>query len=146
MIELPQTIQIRTRGFVVTVVAGAILLSGFAAAYFMPTILGGRSSRQAKTLSDLATLSNAIDQFRVDCGRYPHQREGLQALYVKPAGIQGWSGPYLNMRLLRDDWGYAYRYRCPGPAGKGFAVTSYGADGAPGGTGERADLTVGSDE
>jgi general secretion pathway protein G len=41
-----------------------------------------------------------------------------------------------------DPWGHAYAYTAPGTVNPdGFDLVSYGADGAPGGTGDNADLT-----
>ncbi len=38
-----------------------------------------------------------------------------------------------------DPWGHPYRYASPGPNG-GIEILSLGADGAPGGEGEAADI------
>lgn len=40
-------------------------------------------------------LGQALDQFRLDTGRYPTTSEGLNALVADP-GIPGWDGPYLK--------------------------------------------------
>jgi type II secretory pathway pseudopilin PulG len=39
-----------------------------------------------------------------------------------------------------DPWGYPIQYIVPGPGGAAFDLMSYGADGAPGGKKENADL------
>jgi hypothetical protein len=40
-------------------------------------------------------FAQALDQFRLDTGRYPTTSEGLNALVSNP-GIPGWDGPYLK--------------------------------------------------
>jgi general secretion pathway protein G len=60
-------------------------------------------------------------------------------LVKKPGSANGWSGPYLKGGLPSDPWGNAYRYASPGANG-GIDIISLGADGAPGGEGENADV------
>jgi len=56
----------------------------------------------------------------------------------KPATVAaGWNGPYLKGGLPNDPWGKAYRYQLTGGA---VEIVSLGADGAPGGDGENADV------
>ena len=47
-------------------------------------------------------------------------------------------GGYLD-RIPKDPWGNAYVYVSPGSHGD-YDISSYGADGAPGGEGEDADI------
>jgi len=98
-----------------------------------------------KAKADLAELSEAIGQFKLDCDRYPTTQEGLDALQKPPGGASDWHGPYLKREILTDPWGTPYVYRVPGRNGRnGYQVESYGADGAPGGDGANADLFDGS--
>ena len=94
------------------------------------------NAKIAKAKSDLAVLAGAVDQFMLDCKRYPTNREGFSALQIPPDGVKGWRGPYLK-EITDDPWGHPFRYRTPGENGKdGYLVESYGADGKPGGDGE----------
>ena len=43
--------------------------------------------------SDEMKLEDALDNFRLDCGRYPAAEEGWHALLSRPAGVNGWNGP-----------------------------------------------------
>lgn len=98
----------------------------------------------AKVKSDLSILAGAVNQFRLDCGRYPTNREGFAALQMPPDGIKGWRGPYLK-EITNDPWGHPFRYRTPGPNDKdGYLVESYGADGKPGGEGDDQDFFDGT--
>ena len=68
--------------------------------------------------------------------------DGLNALVSAPAGLAQPAryrrGGYIQ-RLPDDPWGRPYQYQNPGPDG-GPAVFSLGADGAPGGEDENADI------
>jgi general secretion pathway protein G len=84
--------------------------------------------KQAKT--DLHTLENCLDLFKLDKGRYPTTEEGLAA--VVAAG---------KCKNVKDPWQNDYVYLNPGQAHTdSFDVKSYGADGKPGGDGINADI------
>ena len=56
--------------------------------------------------------------------------------------MRGWRGPYLDAASVPlDPWGGAYVYRMPGERGA-YDLLSLGADRAPGGTGEGADVVA----
>lgn len=82
-------------------------------------------------------MKSCVERFRKDCGRYPTTEEGLPALYVNPS-VKGWRGPYVS-KLSKDPWGNPYDYDS---TQRGFTITSYGADGIPGGKGGAADIVV----
>lgn len=92
----------------------------------------------------ISEIVAGLELYRIDVGSYPTEAQGLAALIERPrdsASAQRWAGPYLSDASgLTDPWLNAYAYRRPGPDGKPFTVTSLGADGAPGGTGENADI------
>jgi general secretion pathway protein G len=48
-------------------------------------------------------------------------------------------GGYIK-KLPNDPWGRPYQYQVPGRDGAPFTVYSLGADGAPGGTDDNADI------
>lgn len=84
--------------------------------------------KQAKT--DLHTLENCLDLYKLDKGRYPTTEEGLAA--VVAAG---------KCKNVKDPWQNDYVYLFPGQAhADSFDVKSYGADGKPGGDGINADI------
>jgi general secretion pathway protein G len=98
--------------------------------------LGGAKSKTAAV--QIADLDKALELFKLDVGRYPSTEEGLQALVTKPASVAaGWAGPYLKGGVPNDPWGRPYLYKLEGGA---VLIQSLGADGAPGGDGENADL------
>ena len=99
--------------------------------------LGGAKSKTAGV--QIADLDKSLELFKLDVGRYPTTEEGLNALVAKPESVNGWTGPYLKGGVPSDPWGHPYRYANPGPNG-GIEILSLGADKAPGGDGENADV------
>ena len=128
------------RGFtlieMLVVIAIIALLAGLVGPAVMDRLGGAKSKTAAIQIAD---LDKALEIFKLDVGRYPTNAEGLQALVTKPASAGGWNGPYLKGGLPLDPLGNAYRYANPGPNG-GLQSLSLGADNAPGGEGENADV------
>ena len=88
--------------------------------------------------ADLAVLTSALQNFRLDCDRYPTTAEGLASLTAQPAHVEAWKGPYLAKPIGLDPWGHRYVYRYEGH--DHFLLESYGSDGKPGGEGDAADI------
>lgn len=130
----------RARGFtllellVVMVIIG--LLAGFVGPRFFAQI-GKSETKTAKAQVD--ALGKALDQFRLDVGRYPSSEEGLAALNERPSGDTRWAGPYLKKGVPLDPWGKPYIYAAPGEHGE-YDLQSYGKDGQPGGEGDAQDV------
>lgn len=109
------------------------------------TIVGQRlfrnveKARQTTAKAQISEFESMLDLFRLDVGRYPTNEEGLQALRVRPSGLEKWDGPYLKKDLPLDPWGRPYVYRYPGQHGD-FDILSLGADGQEGGESENADV------
>lgn len=130
------------RGFTLIEMLVVILILSILAALIVPKLVGhADDAKVAAAKSDIATLQSALEQYRLDNGRYPTTDEGLSVLTVRPSNAPNWKGPYLEKAIPNDPWGNAYVYQCPGPNGEDFLITSYGADGAPGGDGNNADIT-----
>ena len=100
--------------------------------------LGGRLGR-AKTeiaRTQIVRIVEALELFRITSHRLPTGAEGLDVLSRDPA-----SEYFLEPAQLIDPWGRPFLLVVPGPDGRAFEVKTYGADGAPGGTGEDRDLS-----
>ena len=79
---------------IVTIIALLAALVG-------PRLMGSLSKSQGKTTkAQIEMLATALDNFRLDNGRYPTQEEGLQVLIEQPETLASWSGPYLKKRKL----------------------------------------------
>ena len=121
---------------VVVVIIG--LLAGFVAPRYFSQV-GKSEIGVAKAQID--ALEKALDTYRLDTGHYPSTEAGLVALVQRPQNEPKWAGPYLRKDVPLDPWGKPYVYKTPGEKGGDFDILSYGKDGAPGGTGENADIT-----
>ena len=99
-------------------------------------------ARAARAQSDIAAIVSAVNLYRLDNYRYPTGAQGLSALVSKPTSDPvpaNWATNGYMDRMPVDPWGQPYQYLEPGVHGE-FDVFSYGADGAPGGTGADADI------
>ncbi|QTD55331.1 type II secretion system major pseudopilin GspG [Parasphingorhabdus cellanae] len=96
-----------------------------------------------KARADIATLGQALEMYRLDNLSYPASSDGLAALTSAPASLPPSAryrqGGYIK-KLPDDPWGRPYQYDNPGRNGPGFDLYSLGADGAPGGEDDNADI------
>ncbi len=127
-------------GFTLIELLVVLVILGLLAALVGPQLfpkLG--KGKQSAAKAQIELFGQALDQFRLDVGRYPTTQEGLAAIVTNP-GIDKWEGPYLKKGLPNDPWGRPYIYTCPGSHGE-YDIVSYGRDGQPGGEGEDKDVT-----
>jgi general secretion pathway protein G len=128
-------------GFTLIELLIVVIILGVLAGLVGPRLFGRvGQSRQAAARVQIELLGAALDQFKLDVGRYPNSQEGLQALQQSPGNAPGWEGPYLKKDIPRDPWGNPYQYKAPGEHGE-YDLSSLGSDGAAGGDGEARDVT-----
>jgi general secretion pathway protein G len=127
------------RGFTLLELLVVIAIIGLLATVVGPKVMDIFDKSKSKVARlQIGEIDKSLQVFKLDVGRYPTSAEGLQALVSKPGGAGGWNGPYMQ-ELPTDPWGNPYRYANPGPNG-GVEILTLGADNAPGGEGENADL------
>lgn len=131
------------RGFTLLEVMVVVVILGILAALVVPKIISRPDeARVMAAKQDIASLMQALRLYRLDNLRYPVTEQGLQALVTQPATTPhppNWkTGGYIE-RLPKDPWGSHYQYLNPGVYGE-IDIFSLGADGAPGGEGNDADI------
>jgi general secretion pathway protein G len=131
----------RAGGFTLIELLVVLAILGLLIGLVGPRFLGQLGGAKSKTAAiQIADLEKGLELFKLDVGRFPTGEEGLEALVRKPANARGWNGPYLKGNSVPEDpWGRPYKYAYPGASGEPEIVT-LGADGAPGGEGENADV------
>ena len=128
-------------GFTLLELLVVMVIIGLLASYVGPKYflqIGKSEIKAARAQID--GFEKALEQYRIDTGRFPSTEQGLQALFVKPGNEAKWGGPYLKKAPPSDAWGQPYQYKSPGEHGE-FDLFSYGKDGRAGGSGEGADIT-----
>lgn len=106
-----------------------------------PRVIGYLGSSRTKSAKvQIESLSTSLELYKLDTGRYPDAREGLNALVQRPGNLPSWNGPYLKKdKVPLDPWGQPYIYRYPGQHGP-FDILTLGADKKEGGQGEDQDI------
>jgi general secretion pathway protein G len=131
-------------GFTLTELMVVIFIIGLLATVVMINVLPSQDrAMETKAKADIAVLETALEQYRLDNLSYPTTGDGLQALTQAPPSLvqpeRYRRGGYVK-NLPQDPWGRPYQYQAPAPDGGAFEILSFGADGAPGGTEENADI------
>lgn len=130
-------------GFTLIELLVVIVIIGLLATIVVINVLPSQDqARVTKAQADVALIEQALEQYKLDTGRYPTTAEGLAALTTNPgtlgAGARYRPGGYVK-RLPDDPWSQPYQYAMPGKRGP-VDVYSLGADGAEGGEGDDADI------
>ena len=131
------------RGFTLIEIMVVVVILGVLAALVAPNILGRTGdARITAAKSDINSIGNALDLYKLDNHSYPSTDQGLEALVSKPSGFPepaNWNPEGYLKTLPKDPWGNDYLYLSPGQNG-GYDLYSLGADKREGGDGENADI------
>jgi len=130
-------------GFTLLEIMVVIVILGLLAALVVPKLIGRtEEAKRTQSLIQIKNVEQALQLFKLDNGFYPETEQGLAALVRAPEAGRipknYRKGGYID-RLPKDPWGNPYVYISPGTHGD-YDITSYGADGVPGGEGEDADI------
>lgn len=136
----------RSAGFTLLEMLVVLVIIGLLAGLVGPRLFSKvDQSKVASAQVQIKLLRGAVENLRLDMGRYPTAEEGLALLAKAPSDptlAARWRGPYLDDVVPADPWGQAYRYALPGADGQPFALYSLGADGQRGGDGDARDIGV----
>lgn len=136
------------RGFTLTEMMVVIFIIGLLSAVVMLNVFSSKDKAMVTTAkANIATIENALELYKLDNFTYPSTADGLNALVSPPPSIaqpeRYARGGYIK-KLPSDPWGRPYQYQMPASNGQAFDVFSFGADGAPGGTDDNADIHGGA--
>ncbi len=129
-------------GFTLIEIMVVIVILAILAGLVVPKVVGQSDKARVKTTETaLATVSNALDMYKVDNSRYPTTAQGLDALTTPPADAKNYpDGGYIKGGYPTDGWENEMQYVAPGNEGRPYDLFSLGADGQQGGEGQDADI------
>ena len=143
MIKNPPPHRAHQRGFTLIEIMVVVVILGILAAMVAPKILSRPDQAKVTVArSDIDTVSQALELFRLDNGFYPTMDQGLEALVAKPTvppEAKHWNPEGYLKKIPVDPWGNPYLYLHPGNHGR-FDLFSHGANGREGGEGLDADI------
>lgn len=130
-------------GFTLIEIMVVVVILGILAALVAPNILGrAGEARITAAHSDINSIGNALDLYKLDNHTYPSTDQGLEALVSKPGGHPeptNWNPEGYLKTLPKDPWGNDYQYLSPGNK-RPYDLYSLGADKREGGDGDNADI------
>lgn len=131
------------RGFTLIELLIVMVILVLLASLVGPRLFGQLGAAKGKAArAQIEMMGAALDSYRLDMSNYPSTEQGVTALFVKPVDPVAaaiWRGPYLKKPVERDPWGNNYVYKSPGTNAE-YELSSFGADGKEGGSGDDADV------
>lgn len=131
-------------GFTLIELMVVLVILGIIMGLVVPNVVGrGDEARVTAAETDIKTIGQALEMYRLHNSHYPSTDQGLEALVAKPSGSpepKNWRGPYLS-QAPKDPWENDYGYINDNGVPE---VISYGADGADGGEGLNQDIASSS--
>ena len=135
------------QGFSLIEVLVVVVIMGILIGLIGPNVLGQVDRARVTTAkSDIASLSQALDMYKLDNHFYPTTDQGLEALVSRPQSSpepRNWNpeGYIKGNKLPLDPWDGEYVYMSPGEDNRPYELLSLGADARSGGEGYAADIS-----
>ena len=135
------------QGFSLIEVLVVVVIMGMLIGLIGPNVLGQVDRARVTTAkSDIASLSQALDMYKLDNHFYPTTDQGLEALVSRPQSSpepRNWNpeGYIKGSKLPLDPWDGEYVYMSPGEDNRPYELISLGADARLGGEGYAADIS-----
>lgn len=130
-------------GFTMVELMAVLIIIGLLATVLVRNFMGQTDkARVTTTKLNLRLLHSAVNQFKMETGRFPSEDVGLMELIEQPSDVENWEpGGYLETtEIPTDGWGNDFIYERFPESGKPFVIKSLGADGEEGGEDYDADL------
>lgn len=137
-----QKAETRHKGFTLIEIMVVVAIIAILGATVVPLIMDRpNEARVVRAKNDIASLSSALELYKLDNFNYPSTDQGLEALVTKPGGDPepvNWNRSGYVKRLQKDPWGrdYVYTYE-----DGDFEIISFGSDGTEGGDDFNADIS-----
>ncbi|MDB4456202.1 type II secretion system major pseudopilin GspG [bacterium] len=135
------------QGFSLIEVLVVVVIMGMLIGLIGPNVLGQVDRARVTTAkADIATLSQALDMYKLDNHFYPTTDQGLEALVKKPQASpspKNWNsqGYLKGSELPLDPWDNDFVYLSPGEGSEPYELMSLGADARVGGDGYSSDIS-----
>ncbi len=133
------------QGFTLIELLVVILILGLLAGIVGPRLFGrAEEAKRAKAVTQITHIGTALKMYKLDNGYYPTTEQGLNALVAEPQTEplpRKWKkGGYLEKKKIpKDPWNNEYIFLSPGTHDD-VDISSYGADGVPGGEDDNRDI------
>ncbi len=131
------------KGFTIIELVAVAMIIALLAVFVVPRAFKGLGkAKHDIARGKMGILEGALSRFQYDCGRFPTDAEGLEALLTAPPDLEEkWGGPYCKRSDLLDPWNRPFEYIAEGVVNVGsFDLICLGADGVEGGEGDNADI------
>ncbi len=126
-------------GFTLIEILVVVLIIGLLTTVLATNLIGRAEDAKIKLAhTQIKNLSDQLELYRLDNGRYPTTGQGIDALAREPSSEPAPrhypGGGYVKRDGLVDPWGKVYRYDAPGSHNThSFDLSSHGGDGVEGG-------------
>ena len=126
-------------GFTLIEILVVVLIIGLLTTVLATNLIGRAEDAKIKLgQTHIKNLSDQLELYRLDNGRYPTTDQGMEALIHEPSSEPRPRnyppGGYVKADSVIDPWGSPYHYEAPGNHNTySFDLSSFGSDGVEGG-------------